>query len=61
MRSSYADGCDRTAMESQMATAEYKAMPRRKLSARPQADLDMKAARQEITERYKKTLEYLGR
>lgn len=44
-----------------MATAQYKVLLRRKLAARPQADLDMKATRAELTERYKKTLEYLGR
>ncbi|WP_420140591.1 hypothetical protein [Sphingomonas sp.] len=43
-----------------MAT-QVKTTPRRKLDARPQADFDMKAARAQITERYKKTLEYLGR
>ncbi len=44
-----------------MATAQSKVLPRRKLVAKPQADLDMKAVRAELTERYKKTLAYLGR
>lgn len=34
---------------------------RRKLTARPEREADMRALRAEITERYKKTLEYLGR
>ena len=44
-----------------MATAQQKVLSRRKLVAKPEADLDMKAVRVELTERYKKTLEYLGR
>jgi len=44
-----------------MATAQYEMLPRRKLAARPQTDADAKVVRAEITERYKKTLEYLGR
>lgn len=44
-----------------MATTQQKVLPRRKLAAKPQADLDMNAVRAELTERYKKTLEYLGR
>jgi hypothetical protein len=43
-----------------MATVQHKVFPRRKLAAKPQADLDMKAICAEFTERYK-TPEYLGR
>jgi len=51
-----------TPMEGQMASAaQEKVLPRRKLAARPRPDADLKQVRAEITERYKKTLEYLGR
>ena len=49
-------------MEGQMASAaQEKVLSRRKLAARPRPDADLKQVRAEIAERYKKTLEYLGR
>lgn len=47
--------------EGEMATAKKEKAPRPKLVARPQPDADLKAISAEITERYKKTLAYLGR
>ena len=44
-----------------MSTPETNKKPRPSLQARPQHDFDAKAACEEISVRYKKTLEYLAR
>jgi hypothetical protein len=42
-------------------SAQRQIVARVPLRARPKPDLDMKAVREEISKRYEKTLEYLGR
>ena len=44
-----------------MSAQKKDVQTRPKLVARPQRDIDLKAAREELSKRYSKTLEYLAR